>query len=138
MRVPGDSSTRTLDGTDRFFLAVLGVIAVGYLVLFGYYLGATIIRVPVYDLIGFIMHYADFWLRGDWWGYLWIPHNEHRLVFTRLLLLADIDWFRGNTVPFIIFGLLCLAVMVDYDEIARRCPPGVEPGYDGLTVELAA
>ena len=28
--------------------------------------------------------------------------------------------------------------MVDYDEIARRCPPGVEPGYDGLTVELAA
>jgi phosphoribosyl 1,2-cyclic phosphate phosphodiesterase len=28
--------------------------------------------------------------------------------------------------------------MVDYDEIARRCPPGVEPAYDGLTVELAA
>jgi len=26
--------------------------------------------------------------------------------------------------------------MVDYDEIARRCPPGVEPAYDGLAVEL--
>jgi len=26
--------------------------------------------------------------------------------------------------------------MVDYDEIARRCPPGVEPAYDGLRVEL--
>jgi phosphoribosyl 1,2-cyclic phosphate phosphodiesterase len=25
---------------------------------------------------------------------------------------------------------------VDYDEIARRCPPGVEPGYDGLTADL--
>lgn len=25
---------------------------------------------------------------------------------------------------------------VDYDDLARRCPPGVEPGYDGLTVEL--
>ncbi len=25
---------------------------------------------------------------------------------------------------------------VDYDEIARRCPPGVEPAYDGLTVEV--
>jgi phosphoribosyl 1,2-cyclic phosphate phosphodiesterase len=24
----------------------------------------------------------------------------------------------------------------DYDELARRCPPGVEPAYDGLTVEL--
>ncbi len=26
--------------------------------------------------------------------------------------------------------------MIDYDELARRCPPGVEPAYDGLTVEL--
>jgi len=26
---------------------------------------------------------------------------------------------------------------VDYDEIARRCPPGVEPAYDGLVVEVA-
>jgi phosphoribosyl 1,2-cyclic phosphate phosphodiesterase len=24
----------------------------------------------------------------------------------------------------------------DYDEVARRCPPGVEPAYDGLTVEI--
>jgi hypothetical protein len=102
----------TLDAGDRLFLASLGLAAIAYLVLFGYYLGATVIRVPVYDLIGFIMHYADFWLHGDWWGYLWIPHNEHRLIFTRLLLLADIDWFRGNTVPFVLFGLFCLAVMI--------------------------
>jgi phosphoribosyl 1,2-cyclic phosphate phosphodiesterase len=27
--------------------------------------------------------------------------------------------------------------MVDYDVLAARCPPGVEPGYDGLVVELA-
>lgn len=26
---------------------------------------------------------------------------------------------------------------VDYDEIARRCPTGVEPAYDGLVVEVA-
>lgn len=24
----------------------------------------------------------------------------------------------------------------DYDEVARRCPPGVEPGYDGLVAEI--
>jgi phosphoribosyl 1,2-cyclic phosphate phosphodiesterase len=24
----------------------------------------------------------------------------------------------------------------DYDEVARRCPPAVEPGYDGLVVEI--
>src|SRR5262249_18708517 len=104
-----------------------------YLMLFGYYLGATIIRVPVYDLIGFIMHYADFWLRGDWWGYLWIPHNEHRLVFTRLLLLADIDLFRGTTLPFVLFGLLCLAAMIwaIVSEVIASALPG------GLRATLA-
>lgn len=26
--------------------------------------------------------------------------------------------------------------MIDYDVLAERCPPGVEPAYDGLSVEL--
>ncbi|MGF1594558.1 MAG: MBL fold metallo-hydrolase [Kiloniellaceae bacterium] len=25
---------------------------------------------------------------------------------------------------------------LDYDDLLRRCPPGVEPGYDGLVVEV--
>jgi len=25
---------------------------------------------------------------------------------------------------------------MDYEAVRRRCPPGVEPGYDGLTVEI--
>ena len=25
---------------------------------------------------------------------------------------------------------------VDYDELLSRCPPGVEPGYDGLVIEI--
>jgi hypothetical protein len=25
---------------------------------------------------------------------------------------------------------------LDYDSLAARCPPGVEPAYDGLTIEL--
>ena len=25
---------------------------------------------------------------------------------------------------------------IDYDDLRRRCPPGTEPGYDGLTVAL--
>jgi hypothetical protein len=130
-----------LDGGDRLFVALLGLAATAYLVLFGYYLGATIIRVPVYDLIGFIMHYADYWLKGDWWGYLWIPHNEHRLVLTRLLLLADIGWFRGNTLPFILFGLLCLAIMVLAilrEVLAAALPVGLRLTLAGLVVLLLA
>src|SRR5215469_13899589 len=143
MRAPEDDPIKAgaLDGGDRFFLALLGLIAVVYLVLFGYYLGATIISVPVYDLIGFIMHYADFWLRGDWWGYLWIPHNEHRLIFTRLLLLADIGWFRGNTVPFIVFGLLSLGVMIlviMQEVMAAALPVGLRLTLAGLVLLLLA
>jgi phosphoribosyl 1,2-cyclic phosphate phosphodiesterase len=26
---------------------------------------------------------------------------------------------------------------LDYDDLASRCPPGVEPGYDGLVMEIA-
>ena len=26
--------------------------------------------------------------------------------------------------------------MIDYDVLAARCPPGVEPAYDGLSVEI--
>ena len=101
-----------IERLDRAFIAALASIVAAYLVLFGYFIGATTIRVPVYDLMGWIMHYADFWLPGDWWGYLWIPHNEHRILFSRILLLADIDWFGGTTLPFLLFGLLCLAAMV--------------------------
>ena len=25
---------------------------------------------------------------------------------------------------------------LDYDELLSRCPPGVEPGYDGLVIEV--
>jgi len=97
--------------------------------------------VPVYDLIGFIMHYADFWLRGDWWGYLWIPHNEHRLIFTRLLLLADIHWFRGNAVPFILFGLLSLGVMIFViiqEVMATALPTGLRLTLAGFILLLLA
>jgi len=26
--------------------------------------------------------------------------------------------------------------MTDYDAVLARCPPGVEPAYDGMVVEL--
>jgi hypothetical protein len=100
------------DRIDRIVLATLAGVTCIYLVLFAYYLDATAIRVPVYDLLAWIMHYARFWNAGDWWAYLWLPHNEHRILWSRLLLLIDIEWFRGNTVPFAVFAIGCLIVLV--------------------------
>ena len=78
-----------MDRLDRAFIAALAAITTVYLFLFGYYLGATGLRVPVVDVIYWILHYLDHWLKGDWSGYLWLAHNGHRLVWSRLLMVAE-------------------------------------------------
>jgi hypothetical protein len=123
------ASGHVTDRTDRLFLAALATIMIVYLAVCGYYLQATAIRVPVYDLLAWILHYADTWQHGDWWGYLWQPHNEHRLIFTRLLLLADIVWFRGTTMPFMAFSLACLGGMIGlimWEVAASKLPANLE------------
>jgi len=47
----------------------------------------------------------------DW---LWTQHNEHRLVISRLFMLADLHWFhaRQELLLAAIFVILCLQVVV--------------------------
>jgi hypothetical protein len=61
------------------------------------------IRVPVYDMLDWLQFYDDRVRAGDWLGYLWTPHNEHRLVFTRALIALDIRWLGGQGTAFAIF-----------------------------------
>jgi hypothetical protein len=97
---------------DSGFVGALACLTGVYLGLFVYYVGATNLRVPVYDLLGWIMDYAQYWKSGDWGSYFFHPHGEHRIAWTMLLLLIDIEWFRGETIPFLVFGLGCLVVTV--------------------------
>ncbi len=97
---------------DRTTIVVLSSMTVLYLILFGYYIGATALRVPVVDVIFWVLHYMDYWLKGDWWGYLWIDHNAHRLVFSRLLMIAVLQWPGGSVMPFILFGVACFTLMI--------------------------
>jgi hypothetical protein len=53
---------------DRVFAVTLASMMIVYLVLFGYYLGAMGLRVPVFDVLYWVTHYLDHWLAGDWWG----------------------------------------------------------------------
>jgi hypothetical protein len=115
------------DRGDRLYQGALTLLTLVYLGLFGYYLGATTIRVPVYDLLGWILRYASFLQDGDWWNYFWQPHNEHRLVFSRALLLIDIHLFDGTTMPFLVFSFLCLAAMTAVlvrEVVASELPAG--------------
>ncbi len=110
MTQDGDRGLRATGG--RAFFIALSIIVVIYLFLFGYYLGSTGLRVPVIDGVYWLFHYMDRWLTGDWRTYPWEPHNEHRLIWSRLLFVVDVEWFRGNSLPFLIFGVVCLALMI--------------------------
>ena len=97
---------------DRLVIGAMVAITALYLVLFGYFIGATALRVPVFDVIYWVTHYIDHWLTGDWWGYLWIDHNGHRLMWSRLLMIATLRWPGGSVMPFILFGIACFAGMI--------------------------
>lgn len=97
---------------DRHFFATLAIITAVYVILFTYYLDVTGLRVPINDVIWWLLYYMDHWLTGDWWTYLWAPHNEHRLMWSRLLMIADLEWFGGNAMAFLIFGIVCLLILL--------------------------
>jgi hypothetical protein len=82
--------------------------------LFFYFVNQTAIRVPVYDMLDWLPFYDDRARANDWLGYLWAPHNEHRLVFTRALIAVDIRSLGGQGTAFAIFDtLLWIFVVLD-------------------------
>jgi phosphoribosyl 1,2-cyclic phosphate phosphodiesterase len=56
------------------------------------------------------------------------PHPTHSHTEQSLAWIARVKPERAI--------LIHLNHQIDYEDLRRRCPPGVEPGYDGLTVVL--
>ncbi len=126
---------------DRAAIAALATIAGLYLILFGYFIGATALRVPVFDEIFWVLQYIDHWLTGDYWGYLWIDHNGHRIVWCRLLTIAMLQWPGGSVMPFILFGIVCFVVMIGglvLEVMAAPLPPGPRTAIAFMVVLLLA
>jgi hypothetical protein len=96
---------------DRPFAVLLAVAAAANIVVFFYFAERTSVRVPVYDLLDWLQFYGERSQAKDWLGYLWTPHNEHRIVLSRLLLGADVVWFGGIGAAFALSGFLLLAAM---------------------------
>ena len=90
----------------QWFCIALVLLTIFYAVLYCVFIYTTLVRVPVWDLLDWVVFYLQTGRTGDWWSYLWQPHNEHRILVTRLLLAVDIDIFRGSGIPFLIFGAL--------------------------------
>jgi hypothetical protein len=96
---------------DRAFAIALATIAAVYCALFLYFVERASIRVPVYDLLDWLQFYGNRLQANDWFGYLWTPHNEHRIAWSRILLAIDVRWFGGGGTPFALFGLFLLIAM---------------------------
>jgi hypothetical protein len=104
---------RALNGS---FCALIVATAAVYIALFAYFVARTAVHAPVYDLldwvVAFIQHQHQHQHSGDWAGYLWMPHNEHRVVWSRALLAIDLQWFGSAGPAFLVFGSVLLAVVV--------------------------
>ncbi len=96
---------------DRAFAIALAAIAAVYCALFLYFVERASIRVPVYDLLDWLQFYGNRLQANDWFGYLWTPHNEHRIAWSRILLAIDVGWFGGGGTSFALFGLFLLIAM---------------------------
>ncbi len=84
-------------------LAVLSQLA-----LFGYYLFRTSVPSPNQDMLDWIASYFDFRDRGGFGAYLWTFHNKHHLIWMRLLVIPDVEWFHASGIAFIVAGTVAL------------------------------
>jgi hypothetical protein len=99
-------------GRPSAYAIGLSVAAAIYAVLFLYFVAASVVSAPVYDFLSWVQFYFDSEKTGDWWSYLWTPHNEHRIIWTRALVAIDVRLFGGNTLPFMAFALVLTSTMV--------------------------
>jgi hypothetical protein len=74
---------------------------------FLYLVEKTSIRVPVVDLLDWLQFYGER-SKDNWLGYLWTPHNEHRMIFSRILLAIDVEWFGDQGEAFAVSGFVLL------------------------------
>ena len=91
----------------------MAAVACVHVAAFVFYFQATMIRHPFGDMIIFIGNFLDYQADGDLLRYLWMPHTQHRMVWTRLVTALDVSWFNGVSYPFMIFaGLSLIAVPI--------------------------
>jgi hypothetical protein len=114
-------SSHAGDYLDQSFAALLVTIVTAHLCLFTYYLRATAIREPFSDMLGYISDFLRYRQTGDFGHYLWMPHTQHRLIWTRLITAFDIDVFHGVAYPFMVVatGSLILVSVLIRHEVSR-------------------
>jgi hypothetical protein len=91
--------------------------------------------VATYSAVPFNDQWANIWWwrqilkDGLTWSYLFSQHNEHRILFPRLVFLADLKWFQGRDIlNLVAIGLIQLSAAAFYlkaADVRRLRPLGV-------------
>lgn len=84
------------------------VLTAAYVALFAYYVYATTIVQPFWDMYSHVLRYLRFREDGAWWTYLWDPHVQHHQVWMRLLTAFDVESFSGVAYPFVVTSTACM------------------------------
>lgn len=114
---------------------VLSLVAAVDVLLFFWYLRASIIRQPFWDMFSWVLRYLDYLRDGGWWNYVWASHDIHRPVWIRLITAFDIEAFAGVAYPFIVFTTACFLITVRC--LWRESRRGI-PGTLGRALGLIA
>jgi hypothetical protein len=99
------------DVSKTAFTIAVALIAAANSIVFIYFVEKASIRVPVVDLLDWLQLYGERSKDGDWLGYLWTPDNEHRIVFSRILLILDVKWLGDQGEAFVASGFVLLVGM---------------------------
>ncbi len=92
------------------YTRALTILAAVQSALFAYYLHATLILQPYWDMYIYVMRYLQYRDDRQWWAYVFAPHVQHRLVWMRLLTMVDVELLHGTGYPFVVFATACLIV----------------------------
>ncbi len=140
--VPSESKDLSIVGTEnkeeRFVLGLGRLALILGLVAFLVSVALTVrtyMPCPFWDEwseISPVAHGAGF----SSWGWLWSQHNEHRILITRLLLLADLQFFGGKNISLLIemylTQALLLAAICHAVERFTNFPRYLKTTLDGL------
>ena len=111
----------------RVIAIVIIAIATLHLIAFFFFLYRTAIVAPISDMFDYIAAYLQYrdGTRG-WFNYLWLPHAEHRLMWTRILTLVDVELFHTSGIPFIVTatGLLLGTAVLVWHHLRRAQDEG--------------
>jgi hypothetical protein len=112
-----------LSRVDRLAPGVFSGLAVLFVLLVLVKIITSFDAIPFWDMYdGGLTFYSRF-ANGDW-SALWEPHNEHRIVLTKLAFVTDFKLMEGTTrflwyVNFVLAGLIALVLVAFLREVPQ-------------------